>query len=165
MEFDCEEEAGDNLITGIYGLFAECGGGALFNPSLDSGPILSLFFSFSPQFQLSARRESATMRSNGVPQAQAVAVSLQELIDGEYGTQLWLQLTMLNSGFSLGSVSFETLTEAFGPSSLGIIVVKDLDPKFKELRSQVLSNASYLAALSNDELGKSYPFFFNLSSG
>ncbi|KAL5339101.1 hypothetical protein BJX70DRAFT_365004 [Aspergillus crustosus] len=72
------------------------------------------------------------MTPESVKHAQAVTVSLQELIDG--------------------SVSSETLTEAFGPSSLGIIVVKDLPPKFQHLRAQVLSNASYLAALSNDEL-------------
>ncbi|KAE8351164.1 hypothetical protein BDV28DRAFT_158987 [Aspergillus coremiiformis] len=72
------------------------------------------------------------MGLDGVPQAQAVTVSLKDLIDG--------------------TVSFETLTKAFGPSSLGIIVVKDLDPEFQRLRAQVLSNASYLAALSNDEL-------------
>ncbi|KAL4785338.1 hypothetical protein BJX76DRAFT_184238 [Aspergillus varians] len=72
------------------------------------------------------------MASNTIKHAQAVTVSLQELIDA--------------------SVSFDTLTEAFGPSSLGIIVVKDLDPKFQHLRAQALSNASYLAALSNNEL-------------
>ncbi|OGM39704.1 hypothetical protein ABOM_011685 [Aspergillus bombycis] len=72
------------------------------------------------------------MGLDGVPQAQAVTVSLNDLING--------------------TVSFETLTEAFGPSSLGIIVVKDLDPEFQRLRTQVLSNASYLAALPNDEL-------------
>lgn len=72
------------------------------------------------------------MGLDGVPQAQAVTVSLKDLING--------------------TVSFETLTEAFGPSSLGIIVVKDLDPEFQRLRTQVLSNASYLAALPNDEL-------------
>ncbi|CBF89506.1 hypothetical protein AN0427.2 [Aspergillus nidulans FGSC A4] len=72
------------------------------------------------------------MASKPIKQAQAVTVSLQELIDG--------------------TVSFDTLTEAFGPSSLGIIVVKDLDPKFQHLRAQVLSNASYVAALKNDEL-------------
>ncbi|KAJ5788634.1 hypothetical protein N7457_003624 [Penicillium paradoxum] len=66
------------------------------------------------------------------PVAQAVTVSLQELVDG--------------------TVSFETLTEAFGPSSLGIIVVKDLPSTFTELRAQVLSNASYLAALPDPEL-------------
>lgn len=53
----------------------------------------------------------------------------------------------------LGTVSFDTLTEAFGPSSLGIIIVKDLDTRFQQLRAQVLSNASYLAALPADELG------------
>ncbi|KAL4928538.1 uncharacterized protein BDV17DRAFT_263759 [Aspergillus undulatus] len=72
------------------------------------------------------------MSSKPIKHAQAVTVSLQELIDG--------------------TVSSDTLTEAFGPSSLGIIVVKDLDPKFQQLRAQVLSNASYLAALPNDEL-------------
>ncbi|KAA8642324.1 hypothetical protein EYZ11_002903 [Aspergillus tanneri] len=72
------------------------------------------------------------MGLDDVSQAQAVTVSLKDLIEG--------------------SVSFDTLTEAFGPSSLGIIVVKDLDSEFKRLRTQVLSNASYLAALSNDEL-------------
>ncbi|KAE8156727.1 hypothetical protein BDV40DRAFT_69554 [Aspergillus tamarii] len=72
------------------------------------------------------------MGLDGVPQAQAVTVSLEDLING--------------------TVSFDTLTEAFGPSSLGIIVVKGLDPEFQRLRTQVLSNASYLAALPNDEL-------------
>ncbi|KAE8379131.1 hypothetical protein BDV26DRAFT_260129 [Aspergillus bertholletiae] len=72
------------------------------------------------------------MGLDGVPQAQAVTVSLEDLING--------------------TVSSETLTEAFGPSSLGIIVVKDLNPEFQRLRTQVLSNASYLAALSNNEL-------------
>ena len=52
-----------------------------------------------------------------------------------------------------GTVSFDTLTEAFGPSSLGIIIVKDLDARFQQLRAQVLSNASYLAALPANELG------------
>lgn len=58
---------------------------------------------------------------------------------------------------STGSVPFEALTEAFGPSSLGIIVVKNLPSTFKELRAQVLSNSSYLASLPQDELGLS-PF-------
>ncbi|KAK2742470.1 hypothetical protein FQN57_005361 [Myotisia sp. PD_48] len=62
----------------------------------------------------------------------AVSVSLNELVEG--------------------TVSFETLTKAFGPSSLGIIFVKDLPPQFETLRLHTLSNASYLAALSSDEL-------------
>ncbi|RJE19763.1 hypothetical protein PHISCL_07900 [Aspergillus sclerotialis] len=76
--------------------------------------------------------------------AQAITVSLQELIDG--------------------SITSETLTEAFGPSSLGIIIVKDLPPQFKDLRAKVLSNASYLAALPEDDLGMltSFPPFFTL---
>ncbi|MCJ1479520.1 hypothetical protein MMC13_008206 [Lambiella insularis] len=49
-------------------------------------------------------------------------------------------------------VSFETLEEAFGPSSLGILVVKDLYPSFASLREKVLSYASYLANLSPDIL-------------
>ncbi|EAS33899.3 uncharacterized protein CIMG_04923 [Coccidioides immitis RS] len=65
-------------------------------------------------------------------QAQPVTLSLQELTEG--------------------SVSFEALAEAFGPSSLGIIVVKDLPERFKDLRAQVLSNSSYLASLPEDEL-------------
>ncbi|OJJ86547.1 uncharacterized protein ASPGLDRAFT_44361 [Aspergillus glaucus CBS 516.65] len=72
------------------------------------------------------------MSLNEVTQAQAVTVSLQELVDG--------------------TVSFDALTEAFGPSSLGIIIVKDLDVKFQQLRSEVLSNASSLAALPEHEL-------------
>lgn len=52
-------------------------------------------------------------------------------------------------------MSFDTLTKAFGPESLGIILVKDLPPTFIELRAKVLSNASYLAALPDAELGQS----------
>ncbi|PYI05038.1 Clavaminate synthase-like protein [Aspergillus sclerotiicarbonarius CBS 121057] len=72
------------------------------------------------------------MGLDDIPVAQAVTVSLQELIDG--------------------TVSPSTLTEAFGPSSLGIILVKDLPPNFTSLRAQVLSNASYLASLPEAEL-------------
>ncbi|OJK00985.1 hypothetical protein ASPACDRAFT_26778 [Aspergillus aculeatus ATCC 16872] len=72
------------------------------------------------------------MTLEDIPQGQAVTVSLKELIDG--------------------TITFPTLTEAFGPSSLGIIIVKDLPPNFAHLRAQVLSNASYLAALPPDEL-------------
>ncbi|KAI2996842.1 hypothetical protein CBS147346_9077 [Aspergillus niger] len=67
------------------------------------------------------------MALDDIPVAQAVTVSLQELIDG--------------------TISPQTLTAAFGPSSLGIILVKDLPPTFSHLRAQVLSNASYLASL------------------
>lgn len=51
-------------------------------------------------------------------------------------------------------VDFSLLEEAFGSSSLGIIVVKDLPPKFHDLRHRLLSYASALGNLSQDELGK-----------
>ena len=55
------------------------------------------------------------------------------------------------------SVPFESLQEAFGPSSLGILIVKDLPARFLELRHKLLSYASYLANLSPKELSIS-PF-------
>lgn len=65
---------------------------------------------------------------------QAVSVTLQELKDG--------------------NVSLETLEKAFGPASLGIIIVRDLPERFVELRAKLLSLSSYLANLGNEELGK-----------
>ncbi|KAK3168365.1 hypothetical protein OEA41_004812 [Lepraria neglecta] len=50
------------------------------------------------------------------------------------------------------SVPFDSLEEAFGPSSLGILIVKDLPAKFLELRHKLLSYASYLANLPPEEL-------------
>ncbi|KAA6415876.1 MAG: hypothetical protein FRX48_00595 [Lasallia pustulata] len=50
------------------------------------------------------------------------------------------------------SIPFETLEEAFGPSSLGILIVKDLPSKFVPLRHKLLSYASYLANLPPEEL-------------
>jgi hypothetical protein len=64
----------------------------------------------------------------------AVSVTLKELQDG--------------------TVSLETLEQAFGPESLGIIIVRDLPEKFAELRREVLSLSSYLANLPAEELGK-----------
>lgn len=51
-------------------------------------------------------------------------------------------------------VDFTLLEEAFGPASLGIIVVKDLPSKFHGLRHRLLSYASALGNLSQEELGK-----------
>jgi len=53
------------------------------------------------------------------------------------------------------TISFHTLEEAFGPSSLGILIVKDLPARFFELRHRLLSYASYLANLPSEELGGS----------
>jgi len=53
----------------------------------------------------------------------------------------------------LGDVPLSNLEEAFGPESLGIIVVKDLPPRFVELRQRVLSYSSYLGNLKSEQLG------------
>lgn len=62
----------------------------------------------------------------------AISVGLQELKDG--------------------TVSLENLEQAFGPASLGIIIVSGLPDEFASLRRRVLSYASYLANLPDDEL-------------
>ncbi|ATY63672.1 hypothetical protein A9K55_007358 [Cordyceps militaris] len=67
-------------------------------------------------------------------QAQAVTVSLRDL--------------------QSGNVSFETLQQAFGPDSLGILVVKDVPEQFPKLRHSALSYASYLGNLPQSELEK-----------
>ncbi|KAG0651656.1 hypothetical protein D0Z07_2161 [Hyphodiscus hymeniophilus] len=53
-----------------------------------------------------------------------------------------------------GDVSFSTLEHAFGPESLGIIVVKDVPSEFAQLRHRLLSYSSYLANLPKSELEK-----------
>ncbi|KAG5915118.1 hypothetical protein E4U42_000146 [Claviceps africana] len=67
-------------------------------------------------------------------QAQPVTVSLKDLTNG--------------------SVPLQTLQEAFGPDSLGILVVRDVPREFAELRRRVLSYASYLGNLPQEELEK-----------
>lgn len=54
---------------------------------------------------------------------------------------------------SLGTVSFEALQEAFGPDSLGILVVKDVPDEFADLRLRLLSYSSYLGNLPKETLG------------
>lgn len=50
------------------------------------------------------------------------------------------------------NIPFSTLLAAFGPSSLGILVVRDLPSKFQALRSKVLAHSSRLAALPAETL-------------
>lgn len=50
------------------------------------------------------------------------------------------------------SVAFSTLEEAFGESSLGILVVKDLPARYLVLREKLLSYSSYLAQLAEADL-------------
>ena len=54
-----------------------------------------------------------------------------------------------------GSVSLETLEQAFGPASLGVIIVRDLPEQYVGLRAKLLSASSYLANLPEEELGAS----------
>ncbi|KAH8771143.1 hypothetical protein F5883DRAFT_54036 [Diaporthe sp. PMI_573] len=68
------------------------------------------------------------------PIAQAVTVSLDDL--------------------KKGSVPFDTLQKAFGPESLGILLVKDVPPEFVDLRRRALSYSSYLGNLPKAELDK-----------
>ncbi|KAK3396347.1 hypothetical protein B0T20DRAFT_268735 [Sordaria brevicollis] len=68
------------------------------------------------------------------PIAQAVTVSLNDLKNG--------------------TVSLEALEEAFGPDSLGILVVKDVPAEFAELRHRLLSYSSYLGNLPKEELDR-----------
>ncbi|KAH0842800.1 Clavaminate synthase-like protein [Fonsecaea pedrosoi] len=51
-----------------------------------------------------------------------------------------------------GTVAFTALEEAFGESSLGILVVNDLPTRYLELREKLLSYASYLAQLPQQDL-------------
>lgn len=68
------------------------------------------------------------------PLAQAVTVSLHDL--------------------EKGIVSLEALKEAFGPDSLGILIVKDVPPEFAGLRHRLLSYSSYLGNLPKSKLGE-----------
>jgi len=56
-------------------------------------------------------------------------------------------VTVSLAALQANSIPFDTLLEAFGPSSLGILVVTGLPQEFASLRTTVLSNASRLAAL------------------
>jgi len=61
-------------------------------------------------------------------------------------------VTVALSDLKSGNVPFTTLLEAFGPSSLGILVVSGLPDQFASLRTKVLSNSSRLAALPPSKL-------------
>lgn len=53
---------------------------------------------------------------------------------------------------------FDTLQKAFGPESLGILLVKDVPSEFVDLRRRALSYSSYLGNLPKAELGESIIF-------
>ncbi|SPO02182.1 uncharacterized protein DNG_04855 [Cephalotrichum gorgonifer] len=82
-------------------------------------------------------------------------------IIGRYGKGLVLQqaggaqaVTVSLEDLKNGSVSPETLQEAFGPESLGILIVKGVPEEFPKLRRQTLSYSSYLGNLPNEALEK-----------
>ena len=62
-----------------------------------------------------------------------------------------------------GNVSFSTLEEAFGPDSLGIIIVKGVPEDFVQLRRRLLSYSSYLGNLPEFRLCKLFPLSLNLN--
>ncbi|KAK5937475.1 hypothetical protein PMZ80_010093 [Knufia obscura] len=61
-------------------------------------------------------------------------------------------VTVSLTDLKANNVPFSALLEAFGPSSLGILVVSDLPSAFSSLRTKVLSNSSRLAALPAPKL-------------
>lgn len=63
-------------------------------------------------------------------------------------------VTVSLADLSSSSVPFSTLTEAFGPTSLGILVVRDLPPRYQELRKRLLTLARDLGNLPEEELKK-----------
>ncbi|KAI4715235.1 Clavaminate synthase-like protein [Aureobasidium sp. EXF-10727] len=72
----------------------------------------------------------------------------------ESGVQTASPVTVSLRDLHSGSVPFEALEDAFGPDSLGIIVVRDLPPEFVTMRKALLSYSSYLANLPQAELEK-----------
>ena len=95
--------------------------------------------------------------------ASPVTVTLEQLRTGTYPYSsishiryktLRSSQTDISCIRALGAIDFTLLESAFGPDSLGIIVVKDLPQKFIPLRKKVLSYASHLGNLSAEELVK-----------
>jgi hypothetical protein len=104
------------------------------------------------------------MTTNGASTSQkAVTVSLQALKDGTQSPGNLYQAQSITT--TTGAVPFSSLEEAFGPDSLGIIVVKDLPAKFMELRRNLLSYSSYLANLPDTELGNHFLLFHRTNQG
>ena len=75
------------------------------------------------------------------------------LFDGIVGDEINSPaLTTLTNG--LPGVEYgASVEEAFGPESLGIILVRDLPAEYAELRVKLLCMSSYLANLNKEELG------------
>lgn len=94
---------------------------------------------------------------DAVPERKDVAISHDFLINHASVCNLLSVDIMTATTVSLealegGSVPFSILEEAFGPSSLGILIVRDLPTRFAGLRKRLLSYASYLAQLPSEQL-------------
>jgi hypothetical protein len=92
--------------------------------------------------------------------ATVVTVTLEDLKNGKLLLLGSEKLTEVK-----GNVSFSTLEEAFGPDSLGILLVKDVPSEFVELRHRLLSYSSYLGNLPAHSLGQNslcYARFLNI---
>jgi isopenicillin N synthase-like dioxygenase len=76
--------------------------------------------------------------------------SIQDATDSPQPPVITVSLSDLESN----SIPLPTLEAAFGPSSLGILLVKDLPSTYPELRSKLLSYSSYLANLPASALSK-----------
>lgn len=61
-------------------------------------------------------------------------------------------VTLPLSALTSSTIPHSTLLSAFGPDSLGILVVSDLPSSFSTLRSRVLKSASQLASLPTETL-------------
>ena len=92
-------------------------------------------------------------------QPQPVIVSLSDLQAGE---QSYYFGEYFDVNATAESVDLSILERAFGPSSLGILIVKDLPASFQPLRTKLLLYASRLAKLPSEELGKSSNLPLNL---
>lgn len=63
-------------------------------------------------------------------------------------------ITVSLSELECNTVDLSTLEQAFGPNSLGIILVRDLPSHYPALRKKLLSYSSFLANLPASELSK-----------
>ena len=82
--------------------------------------------------------------------ANPVVVSLHDLKEG--GSHLFLSVIVYCVHDPVGNVALTTLEAAFDSNSLGILIVKDLEPEYSSLRHKLLSYASYLANLPSEDL-------------
>ena len=88
------------------------------------------------------------------PYHHAVTVGLEDLQNSEPALPCrLLRCEPPSDQDASDNVSFSLLEQAFGSSSLGIIIVEHLPPRFHALRHRLLSYSSALGHLPKQELG------------